>query len=354
MHVYTGGYTETPLGTGAGISLFSFSATSGELSHLENFPQTPNPAYLALSTDGSHLYAIGEIEDGIVASFNRDRTTGHLTYLNSCLAHGSPCHLSLDATGRFIFVANYGGGTVAVLPINHDGFLSPASCVVQHEGSSVSPERQQEPHPHMIAETPDHRYVLASDLGADKVVIYRLDGANGALLAENTIAMPPGAGPRHFAWTPSGLSLFVLNELDSTLSVIGYDSESGVFLLQQTESTLPTGFTGESTCAHLVVSQDGRFVYASNRGHDSITTFQVQQDTGKITPVTHTPTEGRTPRHFAISPGGRWLLAANQDSNTITTFAIDQLSGVLRSTGIVTKSPAPACVLFAPRPTDVF
>jgi 6-phosphogluconolactonase len=222
--------------------------------------------------------------------------------------------------------------------------------VLQHEGSSVRPE-QQGAHPHMIAPTPDGQFVLVSDLGTDQVVIYRLDGETGHLAAneQGTLALAeePGAGPRHFAFAPGGRALYVINELASTLSVYAYDGDRGELRRLQTVSTLPEGYDGENSCAHVAVSPDGRFVYGSNRGHDSIAIWEVDTTTGTVRLVGHESTRGKTPRNFNLDPSGTWLLAANQDSDTVVTFRRDQESGGLAATAAVTPAASPVAILFA-------
>jgi 6-phosphogluconolactonase len=312
----------------------------------------PNPSFLALDAGQDHLYAVNELDEGGVSAFARDPRTGELRALNRQASHGAaPCYVGLDSSGRFALVANYYGGTVTVLPIAEDGSLDPASSVIRHEGTSVNPSRQDRPHPHMMAPTPDGRYVLATDLGTDQILIYRLDTATGHLVPNESgpafAATEPGAGPRHFAFAPNGRTVYVINELASTLTVFSYDADRGELRSRQTVSTLPDGFAGESWCAHVAVSPDGRFVYGSNRGHDSITIWAVDDTSGEVTLVGHEPTRGKIPRNFAIDPTGAWLLAANQESDTVVTFRRDPSSGTLAATGEVTPIPSPVAIVFA-------
>jgi 6-phosphogluconolactonase len=350
VFVYVGSYTEAPQGNAEGIYVYRFDA--GELSAVQTVTGVPNPSFLVLDSDQRYLYAVNELDEGGVTAFARDRQTGRLTKLNRQLSHGAaPCYVSLDSSGRYALVANYNGGTVAVLPIAGDGWLEPATSVIHHQGSSVNPQRQTGPHPHMIAPTPDGRFILATDLGADRVVIYRLDNATGRLApnekGSGSVAVDPGSGPRHFAFAPNGTSMYLINELGSTVTVYDYDGERGEIRPRQTVSTLPDGFKGENACAHIVVSPDGKFVYGSNRGHDSIAIWAVDDESGELSLVGHEPTQGKDPRNFALDPTGSWLLAANQRSDTIVTFRRDPESGRLTPTGHVTQTPTPVAIGFA-------
>jgi 6-phosphogluconolactonase len=352
MFVYVGTFTERPFGRAEGIYVCRFDPETGALELVQTVSGVPDPAYLALSADQRYLYAANHLDEGAVSAFARDPRSGELRFLNRQLAHGAaPCYVSLDPSGRYALVANYNGGTVAALPIAADGSLEPATSVVRHEGSSVNPRRQEGPHPHMIAPTPDGRFILATDLGADRIVVYQLETATGRLLPNERgaafAAANPGAGPRHFAFSPNGRTLYVINELDSTLTVFDYDVGRGEFRARQTVSSLPDGFTGENWCAHVAVAPDGRFVYGSNRGHDSIAIWRVDEATGEVTPVGHESTRGQTPRNFALDPTGSWLLAANQDSDTIVTFQRDRETGALAATAAAVQIPSPVAIVFA-------
>ena len=356
MFVYVGCYTEPSFGDGEGITVFRFDPHSGELSLVQTVTGVANPSFLALSADQRQLYAVEELDDGAVAAFARDPETGRLTFLNRQATYGSaPCYVSLDRSDRYALVANYGSGSVAALPVAADGRLEPATGVVQHEGASVHPERQEGPHAHMVAPAPgpelDGRLVLATDLGTDRILVYRLDDRTGRLLPNDRgpahAEAAPGDGPRHVAFSPDGRTLYVINELASSLTVYDYDAERGAMRPRQTVSTLPDDFRGESTCAHVAVSPDGRFVYGSNRGHDSIAVWAVDRATGALTPVGHEPTRGQTPRNFVLDPTGAWLLAANQRTGTLVTFRRDPESGRLTPTGQVTETPSPVALVFA-------
>jgi 6-phosphogluconolactonase len=345
MFVYVGCYTESPAGKGEGIAVYRFDPDSGALSLLQTATSVPNPSFLALDASGRFLYAVNELKEGGVSAFARDPGTGELTFLNRERSYGAdPCYVSLDATGRYVLVANYTSGTIAALPVGEDGRLQHASSVVQHEGSSVNPDRQEGPHAHMIASTPGGGFVLATDLGTDRIEIYRLE--DGQLVSHGSSRVEPGSGPRHFAFSPDGRTLYLLNELTSTMTVFTYDGERGTLDPRHTVSALPNSFTGESTCAQVVVSPDGRFVYGSNRGHDSIAIWAVAAN-GDVSVVGHERTQGSYPRNFALDPSGGWLLAAHQLSDTIVTFRRDAASGTLTPAGQVTETGTPVALLFA-------
>jgi 6-phosphogluconolactonase len=354
MFVYVGAYTEPEYsGRAEGIAVFRFDPGNGTLSPLQVVTGVANPSWLALDTQERTLYAVNELSEGTITAFARDPHTGELVERNRQLTHGAdPCYVGFDAAGRFALVANYTGGTVAVLPLAEDGDLAPATDVVRYQGSGIRPE-QEGPHPHMVALDAEGRHVLVTDLGGDRVYVYGLDDASGKLVpnADGPPFVPAaaGAGPRHFAFAPDGRHLYTINELDSTLTVYTYDGERGEPQPMQTVSTLPSDFTGENSCAHVVVTPDGRFVYGSNRGHDSIAIWAITGERGELTLVGHEPTRGQTPRGFSLDPTDAWLLAANQDSDTIVTFRRDRDTGTLTATGAVTATPSPIAVLFSQR-----
>jgi 6-phosphogluconolactonase len=312
-----------------------------------------NPSFLVLDEGGDHLYAVTEVETfegrhtGLVNAFAVDRVTGALTFLNRQVSEGaSPCHLSLAAGGRYLLVANYHGGTIASLPVRADGGLDPAVCVVQHEGAGVHPERQEAAHAHSVHFDPASGLVFALDLGLDQIRIYELDAASGRLKANAPahVATPPGAGPRHLAFDPSGPRVYVTNELTSSVTVYRLDRGGRRLTPVETASTLPAGFTGENTTAEVQCLASGAFVYVSNRGHDSIAIFG---GGGSLTPAGHVPTLGKTPRHFAIDPSDAYLLAANQGSDEVVVFSIDPATGGLQPAGSSVRVSRPVCVVFA-------
>jgi 6-phosphogluconolactonase len=354
MFVYVGAYTEPPQGTAEGIAVFRFDPDSGALSPVQSVAGITNPSFLTLDAEQRYLYAVNELNEGGVTAFARDVDTGTLVPLNRQLSHGAdPCYISFDGSGHYVMVANYSGGNVTVLPITADGHLEPATSVIHHGGteSSVSSSRQKEPHPHMVAPAAGGRLILVTDLGLDRVFVYRLDAITGQLAPNEPgpgwVNAPPGSGPRHFAFGADGRCLYVINELGSTLTVFTYEGETGEMRPVQTVSTLPEGFAGENACAHVVVSPDGRFVYGSNRGHDSIAVWRIGSECGEVELVGHEPTRGQSPRNFSLDPSGDWLLVANQHSDTIVTFRRDRDTGTLTAAGPVTATPSPVAIVFS-------
>lgn len=350
MFVFVGTYTRQPQGHAEGIYGFDFDPATGALNHVNTTSGVVNPSFLALDAASSNLYAVNEGDRGQVTAFRRDLETNGLQEINTQVSEGDgPCYVSVSGSGQHVLVANYGSGSVAALPVKEDGGLQPASSAVQHNGSGPNPDRQEGPHAHMIAPVPDGRFVLAVDLGQDRVIAYRLDPASGSLAAAGEPAgahADPGAGPRHFAFTPDGRYVVVINELASTVTSYAYDAETGAMEPLQTESTLPSDFTGKNTTAQIIISPDGRFVYGSNRGDDSIAYWAIGDD-GRLTFAGRVPSGGKEPRNFNIDPTGRWLLAANQNSDTIVTFRRDADSGTIEPTGDVANVPTPVCIVFA-------
>jgi 6-phosphogluconolactonase len=346
---YIGTYTKH--GTSKGIYLYELDTASGTLSHVQTLAGVDDPAYLTLGPGGRMLYAVNEqVEDGGVSSFAVDASSGQLTFVNRVASRGAdPAHLSVDSSGGWLLVANYTGGTIAALPIRDDGALGEASGVVHHTGHGPNPDRQQGPHPHMILTDPQGRFILVPDLGADAVLAYRLDRATGRLVPEPDAGgrLPPGAGPRHLAFGADGRHAYVLGELDSTLNTFDYDPETGRLSQTQIVRTLPHVSSGKNSTAALVVARSGRFLYASNRGHNSVATFAIDVASGQVTPRGHTPTAGRMPRDINLDPSGRILLAANQDTDTVVSFFVDEQTGRLEPTGQSTTVPRPVRVLCA-------
>ncbi|MEZ4639816.1 MAG: lactonase family protein [Caldilineaceae bacterium] len=355
LRFYVGTYTRRG---SEGIYRFEMDPSSGRLSGGELAAKTDNPSFLAIHPDLHTLYAVNEvgefngIDGGAVTAYRIDAETGDLTFLNQQPTHGAaPCYVSVDATGQAVLVANYSGGNVAVYKVAADGSLSAPTDRVQHTGSGPNPKRQEQAHAHSINVTPHNRCALVADLGMDKVMVYDLDPAQGKLTPHDPpfATTPAGAGPRHFDFHPDGRTFYVINEMGSSVSVYTYDADAVRFAPIQTISTLPAGWEGNSTCADIHISPSGRFVYGSNRGHDSIAIFAVDEVNGSLTSMGHTPTGGRTPRNFAIDPTGTFLLAANQDSDSIVVFAIDRATGALEPAGIEVSVPMPVCVAFYPQ-----
>ena len=350
--VYFGTYGQ---GRNEGIFVAELNLPSGVLSQPHLAARAVNPSFLAFDPTHKFLYAVAEVSTlggkrtGGVIAFAVDGPTGRLTRLGEQPSQGAgPCHLVVDKTGKNVLVANYDGGTVAVLPIDERGRLKRASSVVAHHGKGVNPSRQEAPHAHSINVDAGNRFAFAADLGLDKVFVYRFDSAAGTLTPNEppSVAVAPGAGPRHFAFHPSGRFAYVINELGSTITAFWYDAENGTLSTIQTISTLPSGFKGINTGAEVVVHPSGKFVYGSNRGNDSIAIFSVDAATGRLTSVGHEPTQGKNPRNFAVDPTGNYLLAANQDSDTVVVFRIDQATGRLKATGQTLKIHHPVCIKY--------
>jgi 6-phosphogluconolactonase len=296
----------------------------------------------------------GEKLDG-VTGFLVDPQSGELTQLNRVPSVGrGPCHITVAPGGRYAAVANYSGGSIAVLPLREDGVLGEASAFVQHTGSSVNPQRQREAHAHSVNFDPSGRFLFAADLGTDQIMIYRFDEAHGTLEPNDpaSVQLAPGAGPRHFALHPSGKFAYVINELDNTITAFAFDPATGRLDAVHSVSTLPEEFTGESYTAEIKVHPSGRFVYGSNRGHDSIAIFAVDPASGVLTPAGWASTQGKAPRHFNMEPAGQFLIAANQDSDSLVVFRIDPASGALNATGQAVIVPTPVCVVFRPVPAN--
>jgi 6-phosphogluconolactonase len=336
-----------------GIYSARFDSDTGKLSTPELAVETKNPSFLALHPNGRVLYAVGEIDDfqgkgvGAVSAFSIDGKSGKLSLLNQQPSAGAgPCHLAVDQTGKCVLVANYGSGSFAALPIEEDGKLGEPRSKIQGAGSSVNKERQAGPHAHQIITDPANKFAFGCDLGLDRVFNWKLDPNKASLNSENahSASVEPGAGPRHLAFHPNGKNAYVINEMGSTISV--FYRAKGTLVESQTVSTLPNNFHGKTTCAEVQVHPSGKFVYGSNRGHDSIAVFAVDEKTGKLSRVQHQSTQGKTPRHFVIDPTGKWLLAENQDSDSIVIFRIDQGSGKLSATGEKVEVGSPVCIQF--------
>jgi len=356
LSVYVGTYTR---GGSRGIDRFEMDTTTGAATEPVLAGEAENPSFLALHPNGRVLYAVNEIGNfrgtttGAVSAFAIDAASGRLGLLGQQASGGAdPCYVAVDRSGRDALVANYTGGTVAVLPLDTDGRLQPATAARGHLGSGPDRERQAEAHAHAIILDAAERFALAADLGADRIFIYRFDAAAGTLAPNDPEAavLEPGSGPRHLSWHPSGAYLYAISELRSTVTAFRYDAARGALAPLQTVSTLPAGFQGRNTAAEVAVSHDGRFLYASNRGDDSLALFAIDAATGTLAGMGHVPTGGRTPRHFAIDPSGRWLLAANQDSDSITIFRLDPATGRPTPSGRPLAISKPVCILFAPLP----
>ncbi len=352
LYFYVGTYTS---GNSRGIYIYRLNRETGEMMEAAPATRSTNPSFLAIDPRMRFLFAANETSQfegkptGSVSAFAIDPQSKGLTLLNQQSSHGSsPCYVTVDRTGRWVLVANYSSGNAAVYPVRDDGTLEPASCVVQHEGSSVNPQRQKEPHTHSILLDPGNRFAFAADLGIDKVMIYRFDSQAGKLepASQPWAQAKPGSGPRHFAFHPNGKLAFLIQEISSTMTSFAYDPEKGSLKEIQTVSTLPADFTATNSCADVHVHPSGKFLYGSNRGHNSIVIFALDRDAGTMTVVGHESTQGKTPRNFALDPSGTFLLAANQDSGSVVSFRIDSDTGKLQPTGFTAVIPNPVCVKF--------
>ena len=350
--VYVGTYTS---GKSEGIYLYRLKLSSGELQHVATTKGVKEPSYLTLAPSRRYLYAVNELEEfagqksGAVSAFAIDQRTGDLTLLNQQPTLGGwPCYVTVDRSGKFVLVANYAAGNVAVLPVLGAGILGTTTDVQQNQGSSINSERQQGPHAHCIELDPDNRFAYVCDLGTDKIMIFRFDRRRGKLIPGKVpwVQARPGAGPRHLTFHPSGKYAYVLNELHCTVTAFAHDPSNGNLKEIQTAPTLPRDPTTADTGADIHVSPDGRFLYCSNRGHDSIAAFKINQRDGGLTFVAHEPTGGKTPRNFAIDPTGAFLLVANQRSDNIVTFRRDSKTGRLSATGHSAEAPSPVCLKF--------
>lgn len=334
------------------IHAFEFDSGNGALKPLHRTTGVQHPFFLAISRDGRFLYAIDterfeDSEDDDVAAYAIVGRTGQLTRLNQQSARGgSSCYLDVDATGQALLVANYLTGSVAALPIHKDGSLGEAASFEQHTGRSVDPDRQTGPFAHSIVVSPDNRFALSADLGLDKIMIYQLDAAGAKLTpnpAQPFARLDPGSGPRHLTFHPNGKAVYVINELKNTVTYFGYAADSGTLAERQTISTLPDDFTGKSYCADLKITPNGRFLYGTNRGHDSIAMYRLGDD-GRLELIGIEPSLGSGPQNLLLSPDGGWLFCANMPGNNLVVFRIDPNSGRLANMGKPVAIPMPSCI----------
>ncbi len=353
FRAYVGTYTGKK---SQGIYTFTFNSATGEVGKPELAVETTNPSFLAIHPSGKSLYAVGEVaavdgkKGGGVSAF-AIQPDGKLKLLSQASTVGSgPCHISVDKSGKVALAANYGGGSVVALPIKADGSVGSHTGFVQHEGKSVT-KRQSQPNAHSVNLSPDNRFAFVADLGLDKVLIYKLDAAKGTLTPNEPAfaTVPAGSGPRHFAFHPSGKFAYVINEITLTMTAFSYDAAKGALTEIHTVSTLPAADgpgpkPGWST-AEVVAHPGGKFLYGSNRGHDTIAVFSVAAD-GKITLVQNAAAEVKTPRNFNLDPTGQWLFTEGQGSDTIALFKVDQATGKLTATGTKLEIGAPVCMKF--------
>ncbi len=338
-----------------GVYTARFDSATGKLSEPRLAGEAVNPSFVAIHPSLKYLYAVGETggrgREGTVSAFAINRKTGDLTKLNTVSSAGAgPAHLTVDKTGKDVLVANYGGGSVAVLPIKPDGSLAEHSAFIQHSGHSVDKERQGKPYAHSVNVSPDNRFAIVADLGLDEVLVYRFDAEKGTLVPNDPpfAKVPPGSGPRHFTFHPSGKFAYVINEMGSTVTAFRWDAKRGVLTEIQTISTLPKDFSGRNYDAEVITDRKGRFLYGSNRGHDSIALFDINQSKGTLKFVETVSTEGKYPRNFNLDPTGAWMLVGNQNTNNVVVYKVDAKTGRMTPTGQQVQAPSPICIRFVP------
>ncbi len=350
LHVYIGSYTSNG---GEGIYLFGLDGETGALKPIRTTVGVVNPSFLTVHPDGLHLYTVNEVDayygkpEGALSAFAIEPGSGELRFLNQQPSRGAaPCHLSLDQTGRLLFVANCGGGSVAAFPLQPDGSLAACSGQARHQGSGPNPFRQEAPHAHCVAPDPFNRYLLAVDLGIDRILAYPFDAETGILRASLPGSTPTesGSGPRHLAFHPNGKWVYVVHELESRVSRYAYNGMIGALSEPESVSSLPPGYDGENSGSGIQVDPLGKFLYVSNRGQDGVSHFRIDPGDGSLAYAGCESTRGKFPRHFAIAPGGRFLIAANQRSDSLSVFRIHAATGILEFTGYGAAVPSPACV----------
>jgi len=357
FRTYYGTYTVGD-STSRGIYTSLFDSKTGKLSAPVLAAETLSPSFLAIHPSGKWLFAVNEVSegagrgDGSVSAFKIE-SSGELTFINKQASHGgAPCHCNVDATGKFLLIANYVGGNLAVYPIADQGALGAATTIVEHQGSSVDRGRQQQPHAHSINLSQDNRFAYAADLGIDKVMIYRFDDRSGKLepASPASVDVTPGAGPRHFSIHPTGKFAYTNHELSAMVTAFARDSKSGSLTPIGSLPTLPSGDQGRRSTAECLVHPSGQFLYVSNRGHDSIAIFAIDSESGKLESIAVTHTEGQEPRNFTFDPSGHWLLAANQNSDTVVVFSVDPKSGKIQATDNRIAVGRPVCIRMLPWP----
>jgi 6-phosphogluconolactonase len=349
LSLYVGTYTDT--GSSRGIYHAFFDPVAGTLSTPSLVAETPNPSFLAFSPDVATLYAVNESPGGVRAyEALADGTLAPRGDPDGQVV--GPCDLAVDRSAQLLAVAEYTGGATSAYALGSDGRIAARASHHAHAGRSTHPTRQEASHAHGVTFSPDGRFLAVPDLGTDKIRLYVVDRASSTLRPHPhaTLRIAPGSGPRHVQFSPDGRHLYVLNELSSTLTVAAFAASTGHTRTIETVPTLPVGFSGPSTTAEIAIDAAGRFIYASNRGHDSIVVFSRDPSTGRLSPLECVPTGGRTPRHFALAPGGEWLLVGNQDSDTLSIFRLDTSSGRLSAHGTPVAAPRPVCLRFRSYP----
>ncbi len=346
---YVGTYTAKT--NSKGIYVFRFDAATGQLSAGGVAAETPDPSWVAVHPSGQYLYAANEAgKASTVSAFAIDKKSGKLELLNQLPSLGEdPCYLSFDKTGKYAFVANYTSGTIAVFPILTDGRLGEHTALVKDQGATgPNKERQEGSHAHWIETSPDNRFVLVADLGLDEVLVYKFDATSGTLTPNEPAfaRLKPGSGPRHLVVHPNGKFIFSVSELSSTATSFAYDAKKGTLKEIGAVSTLPPGFSGRNDVAEAAVHPNGKFLYVSNRGNDSVAVLSIDPAKGTLAPVGGIPTGGKEPRHFIFDPSGKFLFAENQLSDTVVEFRADAATGQLTPSGDTVSVPSPVCISF--------
>lgn len=348
LFVYFGSHRSGP---GIGFSLAHFDTETGVLTKPEFLLEARQPAFFTIHPDGHHLYTCNSGSPGGISAYAIDPHSGALTLLNRELAGGGDTsYVSLDRTNRYALVANYDGGNIAAFALRPDGSVGDWTAFVQHTGKSVHPQRQTHAYAHSIVTDPSNRFALVADLGVDKLFIYRFDEKTGALTPHDPafVAVSPGSGPRHVKFHPNGRWVYLINEIACTVIAYHWDGGRGTLTEFQSITTLPNDFHGASTCAEIEVHPNGKFLYASNRGHDSLASFTIDAASGQLTPLEHVPSGGKSPRNFTFDPTGQWIICTNHNSNNAVVFRVDATSGRLKQTGEPVSVPAPFCERFLP------
>ncbi|MHA6484066.1 lactonase family protein [Paenibacillus sp. strain BS8-2] len=349
LYVFVGSYAGK---SDQGVTVFTFDEETGQLTKRHQYDGLSNPTFLNVDAARGRLYAIADyVNDqgkkaGEAVSYTIDKETGALSELNRvATVDNTTCHVQRDANSRFLTFTSYHGGMIGLSEIQEDGSIGHVLDVAQHSGSSSDTDPQDKPHPHSSFYSPDGRFLFVQDLGLDRIISYQVDAEAGKLVKHNETIIHAGAGPRHFVFHPDGRYAYVINELDSTVTAFAYDSQSGVLSEIETVSTLPEGFTDENGCAEITISSDGKFVYGSNRGHDSIVVYEVNPHDGSLRAIQHISTEGGHPRHFALTPNGKYMIVANRDGNNLVSYKINQDTGMLHFTGQTSDTSKPVCVV---------
>ena len=348
MFVYFGSHRSGP---NIGFSLAHFDTDTGALTKPEFLLEAPEPAYFVITPDGRHLYTCNSGNNATVSAYEIDPHTGHLTFLNrGATGGGDTSYVSLDQTGHYALAANYDGGSIAVFALKPDGGLGARTAFVQHTGSGINPQRQTHAYAHSIVTDPDNKFALAADLGLDKLFVYRFDARDGSLQPNDPpfVTVKPGSGARHVKFHPNGKWVYLITEMGCTIYAFNWNAANGTLAEFQSVSTLPEDFKGVSTCAEMLVHPNGKFLYGSNRGHDSLAVFAIDAASGRLKLLECVACGGKTPRNFAFDPTGKWILCANQDGNNAVVFRIDENTGRLTQTGQPVSVPTPYCPRFLP------